>query len=260
MNLMKLGYHTFKFLPKPLRKILLSFIMSSWPLFVYLFYSFRKGKLLRLYSGFVSRDDLVFDVGANVGHLTGIFLKLGAKIVCIEPNPDCARALRKRFGSNRDVAIVEMGLGNKAGKSDFYICRDIASFSTFSEKQRLSAFAGRWKRIVVPVTTLDLLIREFGVPDFCKIDVEGSEPDVLRGLGSRIHFVSFEFSGRFMEDLIPCIKHLSSLGKAEFNVSLYNRYELVFEGWLSSEKLLVWLESLPSFYRQNINGDMYVKL
>ena len=36
---------------------------------------------------FLKNNDLVFDVGANVGLKTDVFLNMVTNVVCIEPNP-----------------------------------------------------------------------------------------------------------------------------------------------------------------------------
>ena len=49
------------------------------------------------FSQFICPGELVFDIGANTGHLTQVFLSLGARVVCVEPHPDCVKALKKKF-------------------------------------------------------------------------------------------------------------------------------------------------------------------
>lgn len=39
---------------------------------------------------FIDEGDFVFDVGANIGGKTDIFRRKGARVLCIEPQPDCA--------------------------------------------------------------------------------------------------------------------------------------------------------------------------
>src|SRR4051794_3343627 len=51
----------------------------------------------RFFSQFVRRGDLVFDIGANVGERSRIFLDLGARVVAVEPNPSCADVIRARY-------------------------------------------------------------------------------------------------------------------------------------------------------------------
>lgn len=233
-------------LPKSIRKIL-------WPIFVSLFYWFEKGSMLKFYSNFVSPGDLVFDVGAHIGRMTEVFLSLGARVVCVEPVPHCIKILKKKFGNNDNVKIVEKGLSDREGKLTFYICEKRCSFSTFSEKYKPKIT----KKIQVPVTTLDLVIEKFGKPKFCKIDVEGFELQVLRGLSSKICFMSFEFTEKLLEDTKFCIDHILCLGKAKFNFSFYNQFKLTSKKWLNSKQLLDKLESEPNKY---LWGDIYVKL
>ena len=45
----------------------------------------------------------------------------------------------------------------------------------------------------VPVVTLDAAIEHYGVPAYCKIDVEGWEFEVLRGLSQAVDLISLEF-------------------------------------------------------------------
>jgi len=63
-------------------------------------------KALNFNSALIKDGDLVFDVGANMGDMTALYVKLGALVVSIEPQETCLGALRKRFGNNPKVTIV----------------------------------------------------------------------------------------------------------------------------------------------------------
>jgi FkbM family methyltransferase len=59
--------------------------------------------------------------------------------------------------------------------------------------------SGRFRKSVtwtdwqdVETTTLDSLISEYGVPHYLKVDVEGFETSVFRGLHTAISYLSFE--------------------------------------------------------------------
>ena len=62
--------------------------------------------------------------------------------------------------------------------------------------------------INVKVIILDCLIGRFGMPDFLKIDTEGSELNVLRGLNRAPHCLSFEFNAARTESTLACIDRL----------------------------------------------------
>src|SRR5437763_1165313 len=93
----------------------------------------RRRKAQRsLYRQFVTRGDLCFDVGANIGDRTRAFLDLGARVVAIDPQPSCVRRLGFVFGRNSRVTIVPAGLGADAGEADLAICDAAPTISTMS--------------------------------------------------------------------------------------------------------------------------------
>lgn len=235
-------------------KVRLRYILIYW-----LKEKLAKRKTFRIYSGLVLPGDLVFDVGANIGTMTKMFLKLGAKVVCVEPNPSCIEILKKRFGSNRNVTIVGKGVCEKEGKLDFFICEKANEVSTFSKRWKKGRYSYlQWdKRITVPVTTLNGLIKMYGTPKFCKMDVEGYELNVLKGLKSAIPYISFEFHKEFLGEAKKCADILSRIGKTKFNFFDHERQELNPRGWLDQRELFSRLESNTD---KGLRGDIYAKM
>ena len=215
-------------------------------------------RMHKFYSQFISSGDLVFDVGAHMGDMTAVFLSLGASVICVEPQPYCARILRSRFGANKKVTIIEKGLGRKEDELALHICEDAPSLSTFSNKWKRGRFSRQnWnKQVVVPITTLDSLIATFGTPTFCKIDVEGSELDVLRGLNTTIPLISFEFTKEFIKDAKACTKRLSSITRTKFNYSVYSEFRFWNNEWLDQKELFKILELIPDV---KLCGDIYAR-
>ena len=66
----------------------------------------RSWRMDRLYSRFVRRGDLIFDIGSHVGNRIGSFRRLGCRVVAVEPQPSLVRILRRFYGRDPDVAIV----------------------------------------------------------------------------------------------------------------------------------------------------------
>ncbi len=217
-------------------------------------------KMRRFFSQFVAKGDLCFDVGANVGSRTEIFLRLGARVVSVEPQHPCTEQLRKLFGRCPNVSIVEKALGTHEGFAELAVCDEAPTLSTlFDGWISESCFANdyHWtKRERVPLTTLDALIAVYGTPRFCKIDVEGFELQVLRGLTRPIPFISFEFHGEFLENAKRCSDYLLSTGPHEFQVSLGESMDFVFPQWVPPRKLFEKLESLPEY---PLWGDIYAR-
>jgi FkbM family methyltransferase len=222
--------------------------------------SANRTRMRRFYSQFITKGDLCFDVGANLGNRTEAFLELGATVVCIEPQQSCLEHLTSLFGNHRDVFLVGKAVGDHEGYAELAVCEDAPAISTlFDEWTTEGRFAKeyRWTRTErVPLTTLDALIATYGVPKFCKIDVEGYEKRVLRGLCQPVPIVSFEFTREFFQNARDCIDHMLSIGPKVFQVSIGETMEFLFEQWREPESLYKTLQSIDD---QLLWGDIYAK-
>ena len=69
--------------------------------------------------------------------------------------------------------------------------------------------------------TIDRLIEIYGVPDLIKIDVEGYESNVIKGLTKRNKKLCFEWNEEMSEELFLCLKLLENLGYEKFGVLGY---------------------------------------
>jgi FkbM family methyltransferase len=221
------------------------------------------GESLRFHEALIKVDDLVFDIGANVGDMTALYLELGSRVVAVEPQAACLRTLEKRFGLNPGVTVVPMAVGAVEGEQDIMIS-DIRSPISSMSRQWIAAVksSGRfpnyeWSRsVTVPVTTLDSLIADHGEPDFCKIDVEGFEKEVLRGVSRPLASLSFEFHAEFLPEAIACMELLRGLGKYHYNYTIENRTVLESPRWIDEEEICGRLRSLPF---SSVQGDVYAR-
>ncbi len=218
--------------------------------------------LLLFYSQFINKNDLCFDIGANYGNRTETFLKLGARVVTVEPQPNESRFLNIKFGQK--INLVVKAIGAKKKIQTMYLNEDSAISSLSEEWIEKVSQTKRFKHIKwnnkleVEVTTLDELIKEFGIPDFCKIDVEGYELEVLKGLSQSIKQLSFEFTvPEFTDKAVECVEILSNLGKIKCNFSPAETLKLGLTKWLDPTDFIPLFKTLPA---QNISdGDIYVK-
>lgn len=211
------------------------------------------------YSQFIKKGDLCYDIGANIGNKTGVFLKLWAKVVAVEPQELACQKINNLYGDNKNLIIINKGLADKPGFLELSIGEDCSVLSTMSEKWKKGVFSEdhKWtKTQSVPVDTLDSLIAEYGLPKFCKIDVEGFELEVLSGLTKKIPYISFEFNQKFLQDAKKCIDYLASLGRAEFNCCFGESTNFAFEKWVSPGNLFSKIQQID---KNNPWGDIYVK-
>lgn len=220
----------------------------------------QKPKQKKLYSQFVKPGNLCFDVGANVGNRTALFLELGANVVMVEPQKECYQALEKRFPN---LPLVKKGLGEKESTEKLYVS-DVSLISSFSKSHvdmmQEDRFKGaNWdKTIDIEMTTLDNLIKQYGVPDFCKIDVEGYEYDVLKGLSQPVKSMSIEYIvPENKEVVLNCIKHLNKLGKIECNLSHGETMEFHLPTWKNGDEMEQYVQT-DDFIKTSY-GDIYVR-
>lgn len=218
----------------------------------------QRRKMLAFYSQFVGSGDLCFDVGANMGNRTQVFLDLGAKVVCIEPQASCFQHLTKLYEKRKDVVLIGKAVGDSEGSAELAICEEDSGISTMSERWRREgrlAEDSQWEKMErVQLTTLDALIASYGLPRFCKIDVEGFEKNVLKGLTQPIPFVSFEFVTEFLEDAKACVDRLLSTGDYQFQLSYRESMTFSLKEWMGPVEFSKTLEYLKG---KHLWGDIY---
>ena len=221
----------------------------------------RQHKYIDFYKNFISKNDLVFDVGANMGHRTNIFLKLGAKVISVEPQKSLCRYLKEKFGNR--IIIENCGLGQYMEAKEFYI-NSANSLSTFSPQWKELASADRFSdtrwvgKETIEIKTLDSLVSIYGNPKFCKIDVEGYELEVLSGLSTPIEFISFEFMIPENRHLIlDCFSRLQNISSNFYiNYSLGDSMQFSLIEWMPSSRTLDFM-NIEDFEKPNW-GDIYI--
>ena len=206
---------------------------------------------------FIRPNDLCFDVGGNVGRKTEALLGLGARVITVEPQPRCLRELHALFDSDPKFHCVPKAVGREPGTAKMHL-------STHSGVSSLRAdWFHRWEaEIDVEVTTLDVLIAEFGVPRFIKLDIEGFELEALMGLTQPVEYLSLEFNIRFIDQTLACIDYLSRFGNLFLNLSLMEDSRLIAENgawWDRATFLRRFREELDRS-PENWGGDIFVRI
>ncbi|MEE9369172.1 MAG: FkbM family methyltransferase [Pontiella sp.] len=216
------------------------------------------------YRQFINPGDLVFDIGANMGNRSKIFLKLGAKVVAFEPQKRCAAFLRSVLGKEKDFTLIEAAVGAEEGESEMLVS-DVHVLSTLSKnwveavKESGRFASNEWnEKQKVNVTTLDSALRKYGSPAFVKIDVEGYEYEVLSGLSDPVGSLSIELTPETIQTTFKCIEHMSRLSDAVFQYSSGETMEFDFPAWVTKTEIL-------DFLTKGVDGgilswgDLYMK-
>jgi FkbM family methyltransferase len=214
----------------------------------------RKAKPQRLlkrqfFSQLVGSGDLVFDVGANLGSYAEIFASLGAHVIALEPNPDCVCHIRRSYPFT-SIEVVGTAVGSSAGVATIHLAQrsDMSSMSpdwirSIQEAQRIDDAV--WStQITVPMITLDSLIERYGTPKFIKIDVEGFEESVLRGLSTQPPLLSFEFNTNFLDATVRCLRGLKCIDNCKFNFVIGEPVRFELPEWVGADQLCSTLQSL----------------
>ena len=225
----------------------------------------RQRGLRQFYRGLVGPGDLVFDIGAHLGDRTVAFASLGARVVAFEPQPYIVSWLRRFVGRNDLVTVRAEAVGRSAGTAQLAISKLTPTVSTLADVWRLKVQAAnatfrrvRWEQSVeVPVTTLDALIQAYGLPRFCKIDVEGYEAEVLAGLTRPVPGLSIEFISGALDVALACVQRLKTLGHYEFNATRCEAREFMFESWVTADRMADWLAAGAGGVS---SGDVYARL
>jgi FkbM family methyltransferase len=228
----------------------------------------RESERISFYSQFFNQNDLVFDIGANYGNRTSVFLSLGAKVVALEPQEHCLKYLKKKFGNKVD--IVAKVVSDSVGELNLFFPQSKVSSGTASlsvdwiesvtSTNRFPKSDWNHSKKVIS-TTMDDLIKEYGLPKFCKIDVEGHETSVIQGLSQPIESLSFEFTTPERRNQI--FKVLNLLSKVnsnyEFNFCVGENLTFLNEEWLNSQEMINEVETNSIFNSDGLYGDIYCR-
>ncbi len=225
---------------------------------------FKLRRMARFYASLIAPGALCFDVGAHVGNRSYIWMKLGARVVAVEPQQQCSSLLRRWYGGRANFTLVEEAVGATPGRATLYVSERTPTVTSLSREwidtvAQDPSFAGvEWQgAAAVEVTTLDALIARFGLPSFCKIDIEGYELDALQGLSQPLPLLSFEYIASARVLAIQCVEQLARLGAYEYNWSPGERHQMQTERWLPHVEICAWLESLAP---ADGSGDIYARL
>lgn len=242
----------------------------------------RDAAMDRLYARFLKPGDLAFDIGSHVGDRIASFRRLGARVVALEPQPDCARVIRALYGNDPHIILVEAACGPEPGRMTLHVNSANPTVTTASHEfvraaEGQAGWEGQvWDRAIeVPVTTLDALITEHGMPAFVKIDVEGFEYAVLEGLTQALPALSFELTTIQRDVAERCLERLAGLGCKPmgpgrpigetgvdategkgylFNIALGETQRLTLEGWVTGAEMAAHIRALP---HEANSGDVY---
>jgi FkbM family methyltransferase len=210
-------------------------------------YQFVPGRLRSMrafYGSMLTAGDLCFDLGSHVGNRVDALTSLSCRVVAVEPHPFLASYLRRRFAEHVDVTVVESAVSDEAGSATLHWSPQHLTVSSLEPGWVDALHAVRAHHIVftesqtVETTTIGRLIDQYGLPRYCKLDIEGAEVAVIRSLQVPIDIVSFEHLPHRFDATAASLARLSELADYRYNFFVRESHRFVASTQLSADDLL----------------------
>lgn len=160
---------------------------------------------------------LAFDIGMFNGDDTRYLLDEGFRVVAVEANPELTTAATRRFRkeiADQRLTVVNRAISDRPGEVELILCDDDCGASTIMPARIAHRRAGARCRIAA--IGLGELVRDYGVPEYLKVDIEGADRYCILAItaDARPAFVSFEAD----KDVGELVEHLMSVGYSRFKL------------------------------------------
>ena len=158
---------------------------------------YYESEVLEAILPFLDSSAVLWDIGSNLGlhAITAKHLKPEARVICIEPSPlMIARIHANAQLNNLDVEIISLALTDSRGFRGLHLMLEGNPGMTTLKPLETASYSGRvlcWCDTGDDIVAANIL----PPPTVIKLDVEGSEADVLRGLKSVL-------SGNYLKAII----------------------------------------------------------
>ena len=184
--------------------------------------------------------NLIFDIGANKGKSSDIFINKCEKIICFEPNPSLVKSLKKKY-NNSKIEVDSRAISDKSGIQEFNISNADTISTLSSDWIYNSRFSKKYQwdnKIMVETITLSDAIKDYGVPDYIKIDTEGYEYEILTNFNELLPktLFAFEWAEEQKNKIKKTLSHLKNIGYNNF--AFTNGDPILFDediDWVSYE-------------------------
>jgi len=216
----------------------------------------------RLYADLLGPGDIAIDVGAHVGTRTRAMRAAGARVVALEPQRLFARFLR--FTLPADVILIEAAAGSRDGVGEMAVSSRHPTVSSLRRDFVADAATTpgfdhvQWDTSeAVTMVSLDAIIARHGMPAYIKVDCEGYEIEVLKGLSRAPRVLSVEYLPAFPGLTYAVIERIEALGTYQFNAVAGERSGFLWPDWRDGEAVRAWLASLGT---DAPSGDLFARL
>lgn len=151
--------------------------------------------------------NVAFDIGANIGEWTEAVTASNPRceVYCFEASPLVFERLQQRMGPLATVKLYPLGMSSAEGELAFHDYGADTGLSGFVSRE--GSVGLKPKRVItVPTTSVDRFMESQRLErvDFIKIDAEGSEMPILRGMSDTlarkaVSCLQFEYGGTWID-------------------------------------------------------------
>lgn len=175
---------------------------------------------------YIRKEDIVFDLGANIGMFSCVAAVKGGKVFAFEPTPKTITYLKRNAALYENIVVVEAAVSDKDGEAEFAINDlsgenvNIGSNTLFAEKMEDHCL---FDTIKVKTVSLDSFVKTHHIErvDFIKADIEGAERYMLEG--------AKEILKKYAPKLSLCTYHLPDDPEVMKNIILKYNPDYVIE-------------------------------
>ena len=195
----------------------------------YLFSSVSNEKKL-IQNIFKKKNIVYVDIGTNEGNFLDFLSSFCnfKKIICFEPIKELTDKIDIKKYSNK-ILIYNVALSNKNSIKNFYQYDISSQSSLYKQNNLFKSLKKLKKKFKVKTIKFDDKFKNYRNIDFCKIDVQGEELNVLQGMkknliNKKIKLIKIEIS--FIErykgsksNFLSIINYLSKFGYYLISIS-----------------------------------------
>jgi FkbM family methyltransferase len=175
------------------------------------------------------QTDLIYDVGFHSGEDTEFYLTKGFKVVAIEADPGLYQAGQERFSGAIEsgcLTLLNVAVAETSGPISFFASdNDVWGSIRRDAAKRNQRLGAGFREIIIEGRRFGEILRQFGVPYYLKVDIEGADLLCLEALAefeNRPKYVSIEAEVDVLSGIRHEISVLSGLG--------YTRFKIVRQG------------------------------
>lgn len=201
---------------------------------------------------------LMFDIGANRGDAVIAGREKGYKVIALEPGPIVFKNLVSNFIYDKDVVPLKCAVSDSDYQTiEFYeaaedglstINKDWLTLDTmpYGDKE--------FRTIKCLTITIDTLAKIYGKPELIKIDVEGAEWSVFKGMTKKYGTIAFEWTNVTIGEHQSQIEYLQKLGYTKIGPQFIEHHLQEPEEWfdIKDQRLDDWVIANKNKWE---NGD-----